>query len=90
MAGQESDDTCEMCGWGERGRWGHTCGSPLFLSFFTLKFSWGVTKGVGLALMAEEKRKEKKKRKRKKREMGWVGLGVGQGANKYIKRIEYI
>ena len=54
---------------------------PFF--FFTLELSWGVTKGVGLALVAEEKRKKKKKGK-------WVGLGVGQGANKYIKRIDYI
>ena len=52
------------------------CGSPLFLSFFTLKFSWGVTKGVGLALMAEEKRKGKKKKKKEKGNgLGWVGLG---------------
>ena len=40
------------------------------------------TKGEGLALVVEEK----------KRKMGWVGLGWvwGQGANKYIKIIEYI
>ena len=44
----------------------------------------------GLGKIKGKKRKKKKKKKKKKREMGWVGLGVGQGANKYIKRIEYI
>ena len=87
VAGQESKDSCEMCGWGEWGRWGHTCGSLKYLIFFiwflflflfflfTLELSWGVTKGAGLALVAEEKWKEKRKKK-KKREMGWVGCGA--------------
>ena len=53
--------------------------------------SWGVTKGVGLALgWGKMEGKKEKKTEKKKREMGWVGLGVGQGANKYIKRIKYI
>ena len=43
--------------------------------FFSLELSCGVIKGVGLALMAEEKWKEKRKKK-KKREMGWVGCGA--------------
>ena len=46
---------------------------PLPPFFFTLELSWGVTKGVGLAFVAEEKRKEKKKRKNKKGNgLGWV------------------
>ena len=45
-----------------------------FCFCFTLELSWGVTKGIGLALVVEEKREEKKKEK--KREMGWVRCGV--------------
>ena len=46
-----------------------------FFFFFTLELSWGVTKGAGMALVAEEKT-EGKKEKKKKREMGWVGCGA--------------
>ena len=73
MASQESEDTCEMRGWGEWVRWGHKCG---FL------YSWielDVTKGVGLALVVEEKRKEKREKKKKKEKgngLGWVGCGA--------------
>ena len=95
VAGPESEDSCEMCGWGD---WGHMCGSLKYLTpppssfsfLFFLNWAGCVTKGVGLALVAEENRKEKKKRKEKKRKGKWVGLGVGQGVNKYIKRIRYI
>ena len=49
VAGQESEDIYEMCGWGERGRRGHTCGSLKYLTshpffFFTLELSWGITR----------------------------------------------
>ena len=44
---------------------------PFF--FFTLELSWGVTKGAGLALLAEEKTEGKKKRKKKRGNgLGWV------------------
>ena len=64
---------------GEWDRWGHTCGSLKYLFFFfTHELSWGFTKGVGLALMAEEKRKEKKKKRKKEKGngLGWVGCGA--------------
>ena len=43
-----------------------------FFFFFTLELSWGVTKGVRLALVAEEKWKEKKGKKKKEK-----GNGLG-------------
>ena len=41
----------------------------LVFFFFTLELSWGVTKGIGLALVVEEKREEKKE-KEKGNELG--------------------
>ena len=39
--------------------------SDVFLVFFfTLELSWGVTKGIGLALVVEEKREEKKEKEK--------------------------
>ena len=94
VAGQESEDSCEMCGCGEWGRWGHTCCSLKYLLSFLLFFthSWielGHYKRcrVGSWLRKNGRKKRKRRRKRKGK---WVGLGVGQGVNKYIKRIKYI
>ena len=44
--------------------------------FFSLELSCGVIKGVGLALMAEEKWKEKKNKKEKEK---GTGLGLVWG-----------
>ena len=69
VAGQESKDTCEMCGLGEWGRWGHTCGSLKYLTppppFFL--YSWielGCYKRcrVGFCGWGKTKGKEKKKK----------------------------
>ena len=38
VAGQGSEDSCEMCGCGELGRWGHTCCSLKYLLSFFLFF----------------------------------------------------